>query len=330
MSRGALFVLVALFAGSAHARPVEVICPGGVPALLDTLVFDYPVIRSPALLSLRAPSMVRSQSDNPASSDTASAYALSNPGMVAVTGAASASTGSQASLLFSGSKSLAVEMGRGRDASLHQTLDLTVRGRVAGDVELAATLSDQALPFEPDGTTRELQDLDRLFLSIRAPQGEVTMGDFRLDQSPGEFARVARQLQGVRGQARIAGSTWDVAAASAKGERGSIETKGEEGKQGPYDLVARVPGEIPPGVVAGSETVWLDGVKLKRGADQDYTIDYGAGAVTFTTRHPITAESRVAFDFEQASANFTRSLYAAFTQAPLTSAGRRYATSPKS
>ena len=152
MSRGALFVLVALFAGSAHARPVEVICPGGVPALLDTLVFDYPVIRSPALLSLRAPSMVRSQSDNPASSDTASAVALSNPGMVAVTGAASASTGSQASLLFSGSKSLAVEMGRGRDASLHQTLDLTVRGRVAGDVEMAATLSDQELPFEPDGT----------------------------------------------------------------------------------------------------------------------------------------------------------------------------------
>ncbi|HXL14593.1 MAG TPA: hypothetical protein VN972_00790, partial [Methylomirabilota bacterium] len=155
---------------------------------------------------------------------------------------------------------------------------------------------------------------------------EVTMGDFRLDLGPGEFARLSRQLQGVRGQARVAGSTWDVAAASAKGQRGSIETKGVEGKQGPYELIPRAPGEIPAGVVAGSETVWLDGIKLRRGADQDYVVDYGLGQVTFTTRHPITAESRLAFDFERASTNFRRSLYAAFTQGPISSSGRWYAT----
>jgi hypothetical protein len=337
MRRGALVagaILSALLVwGSAEARPTDVICPGGVPATYDTLTFDYPVIRSPALLSLRAPSLLDPATRIAARGDSTSApgfppaTATTPAATIAASSATTASSSSSsASLLFSGSKSLAVEMGRGRDASLHQTLDLTVRGRVAGDVEMAASLSDQELPFEPDGTTRELQDLDRLFLSIRAPQGEVTMGDFRLDQRPGEFARVARQLQGVRGQAKIAGSTWDVAAASAKGERGSIETKGEEGKQGPYDLVARVPGEIPPGVVAGSETVWLDGVKLKRGADQDYTIDYGAGTVTFTTRHPITAESRVAFDFERASTNFRRSLYAAFTQGPIATTGHWYAT----
>src|SRR3989442_1180687 len=217
-------------------------------------------------------------------------------------------------------------MGRGRDASLHQTLDLTVRGRVAGDVELAATLSDQQLPFKPDGTTRGLEGLDRLHLSGRGPQGEGTMGQFRLDGGPGEFARLTRQLQGVRGEARLAGSKWDVAAASAKGQRGSIEMKGGEGNEGPYELVPRVAGEIPPGVVAGSETVWLDGAKLKRGADQDYVIDYGAGTVTFTTRHPMTAESRLAFDFERASTNFRRSLYAAFTQGSFASGGRWYAT----
>ena len=332
-----LVVLLAMVAGpiSASARPTDVIHPGGVPAVPDTLVLDYPVLRSPSLLSLAAPSALA-----PAASADSTTWMRREESRVAGMGGIGAppaaiptgsvvtpgSTNSQASLLFSGSKSLAVEMGRGRDASLHQTLDLTVRGRVAGDVELSATLSDQALPFEPDGTTRELQDLDRLFLSVRAPQGEVTMGDFRLDVGPGEFSRLQRQLQGVRGQAKVLGSTWDVAAASAKGQRGTIETKGEEGKQGPYELVTRAPGELPPGVVAGSETVWLDGAKMKRGADQDYIIDYGAGTVTFTTRHPITAESRLAFDFEQASTNFRRSLYAAFTQGPISSNGRWYAT----
>jgi len=323
----ALALLVA-WPAAVSARPIDVVHPGGVPSESDTLVFDYPVFRSPSLLSLRAPSLLVSETASAAAAPDTAARPPAATWMRRDDPAAAAATapGGQASLLFSGSKSLSVEMGRGRDASLHQTLDLTVRGRVAGDVELTASLSDQQLPFEPDGTTRELQDLDRLFLSVRAPQGEVTMGDFRLDVGPGEFARLSRQLQGVRGQAKVLGSTWDVAAASAKGQRGSIETKGEDGKQGPYQLIPSVPGEVPAGVVAGSEVVWLDGIKLRRGADQDYVIDYGAGTITFTTRHPITAESRLAFDFERASTNFRRSLYAAFTQGAISSAGRWYAT----
>ncbi|HYR51688.1 MAG TPA: hypothetical protein VET83_03640 [Candidatus Dormibacteraeota bacterium] len=344
MSRArSLWILAAALAGTissgASARPVDVIHPGGMPEEADTLVLEYPVLRSPSLLSLRAssPWSIAAASEVPAPPDSASLAAAAlirnqDPANSAPRAPSAAAqdaglgTSSTASLLFSGSKSLSVEMGHGRDASLHQTLDLTVRGRVAGDVELQATLSDQQLPFEPDGTTRELQDLDRLFLAIKAPQGEVTMGDFRLESGPGEFARITRQLQGVRGQAKVLNSTWDVAAASAKGERGSLEIKGEEGKQGPYELVRRVQGEIPPGVVAGSETVWLDGAKLKRGADQDYVIDYGAGTVTFTTRHPITSQSRLAFDFEQATTSYRRSLYAAFTQGALGSSGRWYAT----
>ena len=307
---------------SAFARPTDVVHPGGPPSSGDTLVIEYPVLRSPSLLSLRASSPF----SKPLPADSAAGPPTVVRRTDPVAAAAPPGAGNPGTLLFSGSKTLSVEMGRGRDASLHQTLDLTVRGRVAGDVELAATLSDQQLPFEPDGTTRELQDLDRLFLSVRAPHGEVTMGDFRLDGGPGEFARISRQLQGVRGQASVAGAKWDLAAASAKGERRSIEIRGEEGKQGPYDLIPRTPGELPPGIVAGSETVWLDGAKLKRGADQDYVVDYGAGSVTFTTRHPITAESRIAFDFEGASNNFRRSLYAAFTQGQIASAGRWYAT----
>jgi len=322
------FSLLFAWPAAVSAAPIDVIHPGGAPYEGDTLVFDYPVLQSPSLRSLRAPSALASEAEaGAAAADTASrAPAATWMRRESPSASAAPLPGGQASLLFSGSKSLSVEMGRGRDASLHQTLDLTVRGRVAGDVELAATLSDQALPFQPDGTTRELQDLDRLFLSVRAPQGEVTMGDFRLDVGPGEFARLSRQLQGVQGQTKVLGSTWDVAAASAKGERASIETKGEDGKQGPYELIPSVPGEVPAGVVAGSETVWLDGIKLRRGADQDYVIDYGAGTVTFTTRHAITAESRLAFDFERASTNFRRSLYAASTQGAISSAGRWYAT----
>jgi hypothetical protein len=217
-------------------------------------------------------------------------------------------------LVVSGTKSFAVEMGRNRDASLHQTLDLTLRGKVASDLEVAASLSDQRLPFEPDGSTRELEDLDRVSLSLRAPQGGATLGDFRLEGIPGEFARVSRALQGVQGEAKVGGIRWDVAAASPKGERRSSEFRGEEGKQGPYALLGRAADADLGGIVAGSETVWLDGVKLRRGADLDYVMDYGAGSLTFTVRHAITAESRIAVDFEGANGRYRRTFYAATTR----------------
>jgi hypothetical protein len=227
----------------------------------------------------------------------------------------------QDAILFSGLKTFSVEMGTNRDATLEQSLDLTVRGRIAGDVELAATLSDRQLPFEPDGSSRELEDLDKIALSIRAPKAEATMGDFALEGIPGEFARMSRQLEGVRGFARTGDTRWNVAAAGAKGERRSLEFRGEEGRQGPYALLARTWDRDQSGIVSGSEVIWLDGSRMRRGADEDYVMDYGAGTLTFTVRRPITAQSRIAVDFEAASSRYKRTLYAATSQGGLRGAG---------
>jgi hypothetical protein len=322
-------LLIAAFLGSgvvpepAVARPVPTTRPGGPGAPPDSIVLEFPVRRAPSLLSLRA---VAPLSALPGAGE-ASASLLRREEWSAATVPRGARGESDAdALVVSGTKSLSVEVGRGRDASLSQALDLTVRGRVAGDVEVAAILTDQRLPFEPDGSTRELEDLDRVSLSVRAPHGEATLGDFRLDGLPGEFARVTRSLEGVRGGARVRGTRWDVAAASAKGERRSLEFRGEEGKQGPYALTSRGVESDGIGIVAGTETVWLDGLKLRRGADADYVVDYGQGTLTFTVRRPVTAESRIAVDLEAAASRYRRTLYAASTRAALKRGGEWYAS----
>jgi len=323
MGCAALALLLAISsAPPARARPIPVCRPGGGGTPRDTSTVDFPVSRAPSLLALRAPSLFDTDASASAAASESPPTLVRRADPARAAGSRGAAVPGQDALSFNGSKTVSVEIGRNRDAALHQTLDLTLRGRVAGDVEVAATVSDQQLPFTPDGSTRELADLDRLFLSVRAPQGEVTMGDFSLDASTGEFARASRQLQGVRGLARAGGAQWDVAAASAKGERRTLEVRGEDGKQGPYDLSPRVQGESSPGVVAGSEVVWLDGMKLRRGADADYVLDYSAGMITFTTRHPIGAQSRIAVDFEQAISRYRRSIYAASSQGGLGRAGR--------
>lgn len=325
------------------ACPVPVAHPGG-DAPADTVVLEFPVAGSAVLHALRAgpdsaPEASRAAALGPAAGTRALTGAV--PGQTfpapagSSTGAAARAPGAGSdsssarpgdALAFSGSKSLGVELGSRRDAALHQALDLTVRGRVAGDVEVSATLSDQQLPFEASGDTRELDNLDRVSVSVKAPRAGATFGDFQLESGRGEFSRVSRQLQGVQGSAQIAGSTWDVAAASAKGERRSLEIRGEEGKQGPYALLAQGVGAAPGGVVAGSERVMLDGVEVRRGADADYVMDYGAGTVTFTTRHPVTSQSRIAVDFEAAAGRYRRSLYAASTEGRVSGSAQWYAS----
>ena len=68
----------------------------------------------------------------------------------------------------------------------------------------------------------------------------------------------------------------------------------EAGRQlGPYEIVdgLRLDQSV---IVAGSERVVVDGQPMTRGADRDYTIDYIRGTVTFTSRRPIDANSRIA------------------------------------
>jgi len=57
-------------------------------------------------------------------------------------------------------------------------------------------------------------------------------------------------------------------------------------------------------VVPGSEVVWLDGRKLERGANKDYTVDYPTGQVTFSVDHPIDGRSRIEIDYEPHSTDY--------------------------
>src|SRR5262249_1846612 len=95
--------------------------------------------------------------------------------------------------------------------------------------------------------------------------------------------------------------------AIARGKYRRLEFMGTEGSQGPYALTDDA-GAAEIVVLAGSETVWLDGRKLERGDDNDYTIDYSRGRIEFTRRHLITSESRIAVDYQFANEAYRRNL----------------------
>jgi hypothetical protein len=51
--------------------------------------------------------------------------------------------------------------------------------------------------------------------------------------------------------------------------------------------------------------VYVNGTLLKRGENNDYTIDYNAGEIVFTPLFTITSEMRIAIEYQFSDRNYT-------------------------
>lgn len=197
-------------------------------------------------------------------------------------------------------------VGSNQDFTLNSGLNIQIAGNITDDVTLEASLTDENTPIQPEGNTENLQEIDKVFIEIRkADEYAATFGDFNVQLGGTEFGGYTRQLQGVRASVNKKNLAVGVAMASSKGKYATNNLVIQEGVQGPYELRGEN-GESNILVVAGTEKVWLNGVRLTRGEDNDYVIDYGAGQITFTRKRLITSESRVVVDFEYTDEVFRR------------------------
>ncbi|HMB67812.1 MAG TPA: hypothetical protein VKU85_00825, partial [bacterium] len=211
-------------------------------------------------------------------------------------------------LVIGGAKTVSIEAGSNRDASVEQSLRVSVTGKIGDDVRLTALLSDQNIPLQPEGNTQRLEELDEVLIRLDGPRGSATLGDFVASRRGTAFGDFERRLSGAEGTARAGPGAARAIGASSRGNYRTRELQGQEGKQGPYVLAGD--GLNPTGViVAGSERVWLDGRELTRGETGDYVIDYSRGELEFTNRVLITEDSEIAVDFEVAEQEYGRNFY---------------------
>ncbi len=219
-------------------------------------------------------------------------------------------------LTKSGSITRGVTVGTNRGLKVNSSLNFNVSGKVAENVEVVAALTDQSTPIQPEGTTQNLQEIDKVFVQIKAPNLSATMGDYNLDFTSSQFARYSRKLQGAMGKAENDNFSAEVSGAVSRGKYFSLQLSGQEGNQGPYQLKGDR-GQIDIIVLAGTERVYIDGEQMVRGETNDYVIDYSTAQVTFSRRRLITADSRIVVDFQYSDEKYRRHLYAGRSQAKL-------------
>ncbi len=217
---------------------------------------------------------------------------------------------SREGLQVKGSKTISVQGGTHREATVDQGLHLQVNGRITENTWVRAEISDENLPITPEGNTEELQDVDQVRIQLYGPRGSALLGDFEISEPLGVFVPYQRKLQGLWLHGRDPHGTGTLLAGSPRGRRMEIEFRGKEGVQGPYELLDGLRSD-QSFIVAGSERVWVDGVPQVRGVNNQYTIDYIRGTITFTEVRPIGPENRIAVDFEVSQTGYARTVLGA-------------------
>ncbi|MFC2124677.1 hypothetical protein ACFLU5_07680 [Bacteroidota bacterium] len=215
-------------------------------------------------------------------------------------------------LYKSGALSRGISFGNRQNIFVNSVLNLQMDGNLTDDLKIKASITDQNVPYQPEGNTRLVQDFDNVFVRLYNEKISITAGDLVLRNPDSYFLQYYKNVKGVSVESSY--NTFGNATASthaaysvAKGKFASFQIPVMEGISGPYKI--RGPeNQRHVIIIANSETVFLDGRQLVRGYAYDYTIDYNTGEITFTPNILITKFSRVRIDFEYSQQNYSRSI----------------------
>lgn len=214
-------------------------------------------------------------------------------------------------LHVTGSQRFGISVGSKRSLSQNRELRISVDGKVSENVSVIASLSDQDLPIQASGTTEDIQDIDQKLIRITSPNVTATLGDFEGSLGNSEFIFFPRALEGVQVEGDFKWGKFHLIPSSIpKGQSTSKVIRGEEGRS-EYRIDAD--GEFVV-VKAGSEIVWLNGERMRRGKNNDYVVrEYGDPTIEFTNKHLITGNDviRVDFEFIPEDRSYQRNLYGA-------------------
>jgi hypothetical protein len=209
----------------------------------------------------------------------------------------------------SGSITRGVTVGNNQNTVLNSNLDLQITGKISDKVSLRASLQDSNIPLQDGGYSQKLDQFDNIFMELFSDDWNLRAGDVFLENRKTQFLSFNKKVQGLSTSFNFGAdenkTNVFASVAFVKGQYAKSAFTGQEGNQGPYKLKGQN-GELYVLVISGSERVYVNGVLLKRGENNDYVIDYNAGEIVFTSLFTITSEMRINVEYQYSERNYNR------------------------
>jgi hypothetical protein len=209
-----------------------------------------------------------------------------------------------------GSLSRGITIGNNQNAVVNSELDLQITGDLSEKVSIRASIQDANIPTQEGGYSQSLDEFDQIFIELYSDNWNIRAGDVDLQNRKSYFGLFNKKVQGISLEGTLnhkngAKTNAFAAGALVRGVFAQSSFTGQEGNQGPYKLVGPN-GELYILVVSGSERVYVNGILLSRGENEDYMIDYNAGEIKFNPTYPITANMRIIVEYQYTDRNYTR------------------------
>ena len=203
-----------------------------------------------------------------------------------------------------GIKTMQVTVGDG-DTQVDQMLKLSITGLLGDSIAIDALLSDVDRKAG-DQTTATLQEVDQIYFRATSRHWMVHLGDITWKDFDLGLMSVERTTLG--GMLGFRTNYSEVRAVAGAGEmRRVVRTfNGVSGQREGYALSGD--GDYIS-VVPESETVWLNGTRLRRGVD--YEVNYAGGLLNFKGMRIPSTEDEIRVEYDAYDEESIENLYAA-------------------
>ena len=200
-------------------------------------------------------------------------------------------------------------IGNNQNGVVNSSLDLQIAGKISNNVTLKGAIIDTNIPIQENGNTYKLNEFDRVFIELFSKNWKITAGDIYLNNNETKYLNFNKKVSGLAVNATIKNKKSvievETSGAVVRGKYKKVQFVGLEGNQGPYKL-NDLNNNSYILILSGTEKIYVNGQLLKRGVNNDYTIDYNNAELTFNTTFPITANMRISAEFQFNDSVFTR------------------------